>query len=180
MNTFLRIAATLSIAAFAGSARAEGSMPQMNPDSYPNQLFWLAVCFVVLYLLVSKFIAPSIGGVLEKRERAINEAIAAAETLKATAANTRGNSDSALADARVKAAELLAQAQAESTKATQDALAKLDAELASKAAAMKEDLASATLKAHAELESASESLATSMTAKLLAMPTLAKTTKKAS
>lgn len=168
MSTHLRIAATVAPLFAAGSARAAGSMPQMDPTWYPNQLFWLAVSFVVLYLAVSRFIAPTVGGVLKTREHAINDAIAKAEELKAAANSTQGTAQAAGADARAKAASTLAEAQAAAAKASADAQAKLAGELETKGAAAKKAIASALEKASANLDEAASDLAQAMSEKLLA------------
>ncbi|MBI3440454.1 MAG: ATPase [Proteobacteria bacterium] len=41
--------------------------PQLNASSYPSQLFWLGVAFVVLYALMSRLALPRVTEVLEKR-----------------------------------------------------------------------------------------------------------------
>lgn len=55
-------------AAHAASAAEEGGIPQMDQTWYPNQLLWLAVSFCLLFLIVSRFIAPRISGILTTRE----------------------------------------------------------------------------------------------------------------
>ncbi|MBT7451768.1 MAG: F0F1 ATP synthase subunit B', partial [Rhodospirillaceae bacterium] len=44
-------------------------MPQFDPSTFSSQLFWLLICFVVLYWVISKFAIPRIGDILEQRER---------------------------------------------------------------------------------------------------------------
>jgi len=46
---------------------AEGGLPQMDVSTYPSQLFWLAVCFVVLYVLFARVSLPQVGETLERR-----------------------------------------------------------------------------------------------------------------
>lgn len=167
MSTHLRIATTVAVLLAAGTARAESSMPQMDPSSYPNQLFWLAVCFVTLYLAVSRFIAPTVGGVLKTREHAINDAIAKAEELKAAAANTQGDAQAAGTEARAKAAAVVAEAQATAAKQAADAQAKLAGELEAKTTAAKKAIADALSKASANLDDAAADLAQAMSEKLL-------------
>lgn len=47
-------------------------MPQLDPISYSSQMFWLLVSFLMLYSIVSFFIAPRIKKVLDKREDIIH------------------------------------------------------------------------------------------------------------
>ena len=151
----------------AHAAYADGDIPQMDQTWYPNQLLWLAVSFILMFILVSRVIVPSISTVLATRESAINDAIAEAERAKVEAEKTRGNASSEGQSARIKAAEIIAAAQAENSKAAAEALAKLDHELAQKvshAAAVLED---AVIKAQSQLDGAANSLATSISAALL-------------
>ena len=66
----------LSLEAFAAES---GGMPQLNPEFWISQIFWLTLTFGILYLVLSKFILPKIGGNLESRKSQILENIEAAE-----------------------------------------------------------------------------------------------------
>src|SRR4051812_3513897 len=94
----------------------EGTPPQMDVSWFPNQLLWLAVSFLLMFILVSRFIVPVVSGVLDTRENAINDAIAEAERAKAEAEATRGSATSESNSARMKAAEVMAAAQGENSK----------------------------------------------------------------
>ena len=56
-----------------------GGMPQLNPEFWISQIFWLTLVFGILYLLLSKFILPKISNNLEIRKSQIVENIEAAE-----------------------------------------------------------------------------------------------------
>ena len=61
-------------------ARAsEAGMPQLNPEFWVSQIFWLTLTFGILYIVLSKLILPKIGGNLEARKSQILENIEAAE-----------------------------------------------------------------------------------------------------
>lgn len=47
---------------------SESGFPQLNTASYPSQLFWLGVAFVVLYFLMSKIALPRVTKVLDARQ----------------------------------------------------------------------------------------------------------------
>jgi F-type H+-transporting ATPase subunit b len=68
-----------------GSEEHRKGLPQFDPTWYPSQLFWLAVCFVVLYVIFSKATLPAIGGVLENRKSLVEKDIADATRMKADA-----------------------------------------------------------------------------------------------
>ena len=56
-----------------------GGMPQLNPEFWISQIFWLTLTFGVLYLVLSKLILPKISANLESRKSQILENIEAAE-----------------------------------------------------------------------------------------------------
>ncbi len=57
-------------------------MPQFDPSTYAPQLIWLAITFVMLYVLMTKVALPRIGEVLEERQRRIGEDLKKTEALK--------------------------------------------------------------------------------------------------
>ena len=56
-----------------------GGMPQLNPEFWVSQIFWLTLTFGTLYVILSKLILPKISANLELRKSQIQENIEAAE-----------------------------------------------------------------------------------------------------
>ena len=56
-----------------------GGMPQLNPEFWISQIFWLTLTFGILYLVLSKLILPKISANIESRKSQILENIEAAE-----------------------------------------------------------------------------------------------------
>ena len=56
-----------------------GGMPQLNPEFWISQIFWLTITFGVLYIVLSKLILPKISLNLELRKSQIQDNIEAAE-----------------------------------------------------------------------------------------------------
>lgn len=56
-----------------------GGMPQLNPEFWISQIFWLTLAFGILYIVLSKLILPKIRDNLELRKSQIQENIEAAE-----------------------------------------------------------------------------------------------------
>lgn len=56
-----------------------GGMPQLNPEFWVSQIFWLILTFGILYVALSKLILPKISDNLESRKSQILENIEAAE-----------------------------------------------------------------------------------------------------
>ena len=60
-------------------AAESGGMPQLNPEFWVSQIFWLTVTFGIMYVVLSKLILPKISVNLEIRKSQILENIEAAE-----------------------------------------------------------------------------------------------------
>ena len=60
-------------------AAESGGMPQLNPEFWISQIFWLTLTFGILYIALSKLILPKISANLELRKSQIQENIEAAE-----------------------------------------------------------------------------------------------------
>ena len=60
-------------------AAESGGMPQLNPEFWISQIFWLTLTFGILYVVLSKLILPKISANLELRKSQIQENIEAAE-----------------------------------------------------------------------------------------------------
>jgi F-type H+-transporting ATPase subunit b len=117
----------------AGAAKAVG-MPQLDFSTYPNQIFWLLVTLVVIYLVLSRIALPRIGAVLAERKGTIGNDLAAAEELKLKAVAAEKAYNDALTAARADAARIVAAAKADIQKDLAAAIMTADAEIAAKAA----------------------------------------------
>ena len=60
-------------------AAESGGMPQLDPEFWISQIFWLTLTFGILYIVLSKLILPKISANLELRKSIIQENIEAAE-----------------------------------------------------------------------------------------------------
>ena len=87
-------------------------MPQLEPWSYPSQIFWLVVTFVALYFVLSKVVIPRITSVLEARQEKIEDDLARAERLKTEAGQVLEEYNRSLDEARSEAQSLVKDAQA--------------------------------------------------------------------
>ncbi len=109
-------------------------MPQLCFDWFPNQIFWLVITLVVIFLVLSRVALPRIAAILAERQGTITNDLAAAEDLKAKAVEAEEAYNKALADARAEAQRIAAEARSEIQEGLDDAIAKADAEIAAKAA----------------------------------------------
>jgi len=97
-----------SALAAAPAGQPQGGMPQLdfsNPLTI-SQVVWLAIIFLVLYLLLARWALPQVAEVLEMRARRIQADLEAAHAAKAQA-------DSAVAELTAATREAQATAQAE-------------------------------------------------------------------
>ena len=56
-----------------------GGMPQLDPEFWVSQIFWLTITFGILYVVLSKLILPKISSNLESRKLQISDNIEAAD-----------------------------------------------------------------------------------------------------
>lgn len=117
----------------AGQAAETPGLPQLDFSTFGNQIFWLLVALVVIYLILSRVALPRIAAVLAERQGAITNDLAAAEDLKARAVLAEEAYNKALADARAQAQEIIAKTKAEIRADLDKATARADAEIAAKA-----------------------------------------------
>lgn len=87
-------------------------MPQLNFADYPPQLVWLAITFLVLYLLLSRLALPRIGAAIEAREGKLKGDLDRAEKLKSEAEAAIETYRKAIAEAQAGSQAVLKQAAA--------------------------------------------------------------------
>ncbi|HUA55414.1 MAG TPA: hypothetical protein VMB81_24745 [Candidatus Sulfotelmatobacter sp.] len=79
-------------------------MPQLDPTGFPTQLFWLAVIFVVLLIMMARVGLPRVRAVIDTRAAKIDGDLGAA-------ADARGRSEAMLAEYERSLAAARAEAQ---------------------------------------------------------------------
>ena len=77
--------------------------PPFNGETFASQLFWLAICFVFLFVMMWKVALPRIGAIIDSRQKNIDDDLAAAAKFKADSEAAIAAYEKALADARSKA-----------------------------------------------------------------------------
>ncbi|WP_187430522.1 ATP synthase subunit b' [Roseobacter fucihabitans] len=118
----------------SADAAASGGMPQLDFSTWANQIFWLVITLVVIYMILSRVALPRIAAVLAERQGTITNDVAAAEDLKVKAQEAEAAYDKALVDARAEAHRIVGEAKAEIQADLDVAIAKADAEISAKAA----------------------------------------------
>ncbi|HVM78109.1 MAG TPA: F0F1 ATP synthase subunit B' [Stellaceae bacterium] len=82
---------------------AEGGMPQLDSSTFVSQVFWLAVIFIVLYLLMARVALPRLSALMARRKTRIDGDLERASKMKAEADAVMAAYQRALADARNEA-----------------------------------------------------------------------------
>lgn len=82
-------------------------MPQFDSTFFPTQLLWLALTFVVLYVVMVRVALPRVADVLDARRRHIDDDLGAAEKLKSEAEAALAAYEKAMAAARNEAQAIL-------------------------------------------------------------------------
>lgn len=80
-----------------------GAFPPFQSQNFASQLVWLAVAFVLLYVLMAKLALPRVGSIIENRQKHIADDLADASRLKTESDAAVAAYEKALADARARA-----------------------------------------------------------------------------
>jgi F-type H+-transporting ATPase subunit b len=141
-------------------------MPQLDFSTFPSQIFWLAVIFVLLYLLMSRVALPRVSAAIVARRAKIDGDLERAAQMKAEAEAVMAAYERSLADARAQAQATLKEAMdrfgAEAAERQRQAAEKLNAETAN----AEKRIAAAKAEALAGLRTVAIDVARSATAKL--------------
>ena len=84
-------------------AGAAAPFPPFNADTFASQLFWLALCFIFLLVMMWKVALPRIGSIIDNRLGRVADDLASAAALKAQSDDAIAAYEKALADARASA-----------------------------------------------------------------------------
>jgi F-type H+-transporting ATPase subunit b len=84
-------------------------MPQLDYHTFVPQLVWLAISFVVLYVLMSRLALPKVRAAIEGRRRRLDSDLSRAAALRQEAEAALAAYQKTLADARAAAQETLRQ-----------------------------------------------------------------------
>jgi F-type H+-transporting ATPase subunit b len=115
-------------------------MPQFDVSTYPSQIFWLAICFVFLCMMMAFYLVPRLASTLQAREQRQQEDWEDSKAFHATSESLRQENLKQLADAREKAHSLIHQTTREIHHRKANRIAILDEELAIKVKNIRQDL----------------------------------------
>ncbi len=120
---------TETIVAHEKQTHHKQGMPQLDDTWFASQLFWLFICFTVLFLFMQLNIIPRIREVLESRQHRIDADLEHARNMQKEAAAIKETYEGALEEARHNVQSLIASAQKKNNDAAFEAHKQLDKEI---------------------------------------------------
>jgi F-type H+-transporting ATPase subunit b len=157
---------TETLSACVDSYGSAIGMPQLCGEWMSNQIFWLLITLMIIFLVLSRIALPRIATILTERQGTITNDIAAAEDLKAKAAAAEEAYQQALIDARAEAARIVEATKAEIKADLDAAMATADAEITEKAKASEAIIADIRSNAMASVEEVAKATANELVAVL--------------
>lgn len=109
-------------------------MPQFNAEFYTSQLFWLAVSFLALYLILARVALPRIGQVIEERRDRIQRDLDEATRMKSETEQALAAYEQAMTDARGRAQGIAKENRDRLAQAVEREKAAVEGQIASKLA----------------------------------------------
>ena len=142
-------------------------MPQLEFWHFLPQFFWLAVCFITLYLVMAFVALPRIGSVLAQRKEKIESDLDAAERARAEADAALAAYEASLVGARDAAHKAVGEASQAAHKAAEARNKELDAEIARQIEEAQRAIAGQKAEAMENLSGMAAEAARAATAKLV-------------
>ena len=96
-----------SFCTVAVKSAEKGGMPQLDPEFWVSQIFWLTITFGTLFLVLSQFILPRISKNLEQRRLQILENIETAEKQREQGEKNLKEFDEIILKSKNKAKEVM-------------------------------------------------------------------------
>jgi F-type H+-transporting ATPase subunit b len=126
------LAALLAAAPAVAAEPGGGGLPQLDSHTFPSQIFWLIVCFALLYWLLKTKAIPRIADILETRQDRISADLDRASRLRTDAEAALKKHDRVVAEAQAEAQRRVREAQERIAAELARHQAQLDAEVARK------------------------------------------------
>ncbi|MFY9692686.1 MAG: F0F1 ATP synthase subunit B' [Xanthobacteraceae bacterium] len=79
------------------------SFPPFQTENFPSQLAWLALSFVLLYVVMARVALPRVGSILKARADRMSDDLAAASQFKERSDAAHAAYEKSLSDARARA-----------------------------------------------------------------------------
>jgi F-type H+-transporting ATPase subunit b len=154
-------------------------VPQLDVSTFPSQIFWLIICFSILYYLLSRRALPRVSEILEARQDRIAADLDQAQRLRRDAETALAKYEEAIVKAQDRAHALLAENQSRLQAEAAARQGELDQQLAKQLAEAEARIAAARDRALAELEDAAIEAARAAAARLAGVTVSAEAARRA-
>jgi F-type H+-transporting ATPase subunit b len=141
--------------------------PPFESEFFPSQLVWLAITFVLLYVLMSRIALPRIGAIMAERSKVISDDLATADQLKERSNAAAAAYEKALADARGRAQGIAAATREQQARETEDLHKRLEAQLHERIAAAEQSIAKSRGAAMSNVKSIAAETASAIVERLI-------------
>ena len=141
-------------------------MPQLDVSTFAPQLVWLAITFVVLYILMAKLGLPRVSAILDARRKRQDDDLARASELKAEAEAALAAYQKTIADARAEAQATIRERTERFAAEAAEQQRQLAQALGEQTKAAEREIAAAKERAFAEIRNVAIDVARSVTEKL--------------
>lgn len=153
--------------AVAAHEEKSGGLPQLNPADFSPQLAWLALTFVVLYLILAYVALPRIGEVIEERRDRVQRDLDAAERFKAQTDAALAAYEQALSEARQRASAMAKDMRDSLAAETEQERTRIESALAAKLSEAEKRIAETKSRALASVDQIAAETAGEVVRKLL-------------
>ena len=126
--------------------------PPFDRETFASQLFWFAIAFVLLYVIISRLAIPRVGGIMDARRQSVEGDLAEAKRLKDSSDAAIAAYEKSLADARGRAQALANETREKYAKEAEAARHALDATLNTRITAAEQAIATRRTAAMANVQ----------------------------
>ena len=164
-------AATAHADGHGGEAHGDGGLPQFDVTTFPSQLFWLAVMFVIMYFVFSRRSLPAISSVIENRREHVQNDLETADRLRNEAETVQQAYETGLDTARAESTRLVTAAIEDMKRDAETANQRLRDKGDTESAALEQRLVAATDAARADMETIAAEIAHEAAEKIFGITT---------
>ena len=147
--------------------QGHGTFPPFDPQTFPSQLFWLTLVFVLLYVLMAKVALPRIGRIIEERRKHIDAHLAEAQGFKEQSDAAVVAHDKRLAEARLEAQTIASTIRQQKAVEAEESRTRLEAQLRERLAAAEQSIATARSAAMANVKTIAADSAAAIVERLI-------------
>ncbi len=141
-------------------------MPQLDFSTYPSQLFWLLITFLVMYYYMAGAVLPKIARVLQSRSERISNDLDEAAELRDEAESLELEYNASIERTKSNAAEIIAKANHQANDYMEKQFQELEESLSKKFAKNEKKILEAKQQVYQELTEVSSELSREMVQRL--------------